>query len=417
MNNINEKIDKNFRKNFLWNTIGISVYALSSLIFMIIATRINGIEDAGIFTFAFSFACMMQVIAFYAGRTFQVTERDKKITDSDFLKFKIFCCLMMIVAGLIFCLLRNYDSYKFIIIFILLAYKCLDAFSEAIYGIFQRNNNLFQCGISFFLKGLICPLIFLVVDIFTKNLMLSVMSILISDVLIFILYDIIKLSKYKIKVSKFTKNNFKFLLLGGISIFIFSFLIQYVINAQKYVIDFMGSNSEQTIFGVILMPATFMAICAQFIINPFLYNINKTIKNKNFHQFKKHIFKIVIYVLLIGILVTIICWICGIPILNFIYNLNLNEYLYPLLLIVIGSTFYAIVSVLSNALIAIRKNIKQTIAYCIASLFSFIASYLMFENFQILGASFAFFTTMLLLLILYVIIYVYDTRKFFKGIN
>ena len=165
-----------------------------------------------------------------------------------------------------------------------MTYKCLDAFSEAIYGIFQRNNNLFQCGISFFLKGLICPVIFLIVDVFTKNLTLSVISILISDIIIFIFYDIFKLSKYKIKVSKLTKNKFKFLLFGGISIFIFSFLIQYVINAQKYVIDFIGTNSEQTIFGVILMPATFMAICAQFIINPFLYNINKTIKNNNFHQ-------------------------------------------------------------------------------------------------------------------------------------
>ena len=68
--------NKNFNKNFLWNIVGTTFNAFNSLFFLIIVTRINGTNDAGIFTLAYSTACILYVIGVYAGRIFQVTERE-----------------------------------------------------------------------------------------------------------------------------------------------------------------------------------------------------------------------------------------------------------------------------------------------------------------------------------------------------
>ncbi len=46
--------NKQFRKNFIWNTLGTGFNAFNSLFFMIIATRVNGVSQAGIFSIAFS---------------------------------------------------------------------------------------------------------------------------------------------------------------------------------------------------------------------------------------------------------------------------------------------------------------------------------------------------------------------------
>lgn len=46
----------NLRKNFTWNLVGSTAWAFVSLFYMMIVTRINGIDDAGIFSFAFSTA-------------------------------------------------------------------------------------------------------------------------------------------------------------------------------------------------------------------------------------------------------------------------------------------------------------------------------------------------------------------------
>ena len=60
-----EKIKKN--KNVIWNMIGATTNAFNSLLFTIIVTRINGLNDAGIFTYAFATACLLYVIGVLSG--------------------------------------------------------------------------------------------------------------------------------------------------------------------------------------------------------------------------------------------------------------------------------------------------------------------------------------------------------------
>lgn len=67
----------NLKKNFGWNTIGVSLNALTSLFYMIIVTRINGTSEAGVYTYAFSIALLIQTIGTYSGRIFQVSEKAK----------------------------------------------------------------------------------------------------------------------------------------------------------------------------------------------------------------------------------------------------------------------------------------------------------------------------------------------------
>ena len=94
--------EKQFKKNFIWNIIGTGFNAFNSLLFMIIVTRINGINDAGIFTLAFSTACITYVIGIYAGRIYQVTEPDKTISDKDYIINRRITTIIMIIMTIIF---------------------------------------------------------------------------------------------------------------------------------------------------------------------------------------------------------------------------------------------------------------------------------------------------------------------------
>ena len=105
------------------------------------------------------------------------------------------------------------------------------------------------------------------------------------------------------------------------------------------------------------MPATFVGMCASMIINPFLFKMNETIKQNNYKIFNQIVIKIILYVTAIGLLTLIATYFLGIPILNIIYGLDLSEVLWPLMIIVFASICTALVGVISNAMIAIRKNI------------------------------------------------------------
>lgn len=161
--------DMQFKKNFIWNTLGTGLNAFNSLFFMIIATRINGVEKAGVFSIAFSTACILYAIGLYAGRVYQVTEPDKKITNKDFIASRIITDIIMMVALIVFCIVRRYDTQKFIIFFLLTLYKALEAFSDVIYGVLQKHEKLDIVGKSLFWKSLLSIILFLVVNILLKT--------------------------------------------------------------------------------------------------------------------------------------------------------------------------------------------------------------------------------------------------------
>ena len=72
----------NVKKDYFWNTLGTSLFSFNSLFLMIIVTRLNSLSDAGIFSFAYATAGIINYFALYSGRTYQISNTNKKFTDS-----------------------------------------------------------------------------------------------------------------------------------------------------------------------------------------------------------------------------------------------------------------------------------------------------------------------------------------------
>ena len=162
-----------FRKNFIWNILGTGFNAFNSLFFMIAVTRINRVDNAGIFTIAFSTACIIYIIGVYAGRIYQVTEPDKSITDKEYIINRIITTVSMLILVILFSAIRGYNIFKSTIFLLLTTYKALEAFSDVIYGILQKNEKLDIAGKSLFFKSLISVIVFVATDLITKNMIVS----------------------------------------------------------------------------------------------------------------------------------------------------------------------------------------------------------------------------------------------------
>lgn len=144
-----EKENVQFRKNFIWNVLGTGLNAFNSLFFMIIVTRLNGVDQAGIFTIAFSTACIIYFVGVYAGRIYQVTELNKEITDKEFIVNRSISTILMLILVILFSVIRGYNLYKSTMFLLLTLYKALEAFSDVLYGILQKNDRLEIVGKSF----------------------------------------------------------------------------------------------------------------------------------------------------------------------------------------------------------------------------------------------------------------------------
>ena len=186
----------NISKNAIWNIIGITANSFISLFLLIIVTRINGVDTAGIYSFAFSVSLIFNMIGVYYGRVYQASDKSK-ISDYDFLVSKTITCLIMMIVTLAFILINRYDFNKSLIIFLLCVFQCVEAFIESIYAIIQKNDELYKVGISFTVKALISTIAFLVVDLITKDIALSSLSIIGVHTLTILLYDLPNLKKIK----------------------------------------------------------------------------------------------------------------------------------------------------------------------------------------------------------------------------
>lgn len=404
----------NVKKDFIFNTIGTGINAFNSLFFMIIATRINGISDAGIFTFAFSTAALFQIIGVYSGRIYQITD-NTKTTNEDYLVNKVITCVIMFVVSILFILLRGYTGKKMLVILILCIYRTLEAFSEVIYAYFQKNYELYKVGISLVLKNVLGLIVFLTINIFTKNLIYSTLGLVLNYILIMLSYDFKIFRNNFIKLRNINLNNQKKIFSLGFSTFLLSFLLMYIVNIPRYVIDFKMSDASSSIFGILIMPASVVVLIAQFILHPFLMKINDFLIHKDYKNLKKNVMNICLVTSAFGIFATFIAYLIGIPILEFIYGISLKKYLMALIVVLIGATLYGVVSILSNILVAMRIASKQIIISFVVSIFSLFISIYFINSLGVNGACYGYTITMLLDIILYIVLFATTEKKLEKG--
>ena len=395
--------DIQFRKNFIWNILGTGFNAFNSLFFMIIVTRINGIDNAGIFTLAFSTACIIYVIGIYAGRIYQVSEPDKNISDKDYIVNRIITTVIMIIAVVVFVLLKKYGIFKSTIFILLTIYKAIEAFSEVFYGILQKNEKLDIVGKSLFIKALFSVIIFGIIDIITKNVIASIIAIILTCIIIFIVYDFRKTLEIVNLKEKVKKENIIKIFKLGFYTFAIAFLGIYILNAPKYAIDIYLEENYQTIFGIIVMPATVIGLVAQFLIHPFLNQIVEMYENKEINKIQKLSFKLIVTILGFGAICSLVAYIIGTQVLGFIYNINLETYKLGLVVIIISATLYTISVIYSSILTSIRETFSQFIIYLIVSIFALISSNIATKNGAITGAIVAYFLIMAMQFLIYTI--------------
>lgn len=400
----------NLKKDLFWNTLGSTLNAFTSLFYMIIITRINGINDAGIFTFAFSTATLFYMIGIYAGRVFQVTD-NTNTSDRDYLSNKVICCILMLIVSIIFIVIKKYSLHKTLIISTLCFLKILEAFAEVFYAYFQKEHYLYKVGISLTLKTIISLIIFLVVDYLTKNLLLACSTLIISYLIIMIIYDLRIIKIKKIIIQKTNWNNVSQIFTKGFFTFCLSFLTMYMINIPRYAIDSQMTDEFSTIFGILIMPASVMVLLAQFVLQPFIMKLKECLDRNNLKEFSNIILKMIRVLVIFGIIALLAAYILGIPVLELLYNIELKQYKIVLLIILVGAIMYSITILLSNILISMRITFYQVLIYILNVVISYILSNILVNLSGVEGACISYCICMTICLICFTILIVLSINK------
>lgn len=405
------KSNSNLKKAFIWNTLGSGFTAFNSLFFLIIATRINGKTEAGIFTLCYATAGLLYIIGTYAGRTYQVTEQKEEIGDNEYIVNRILTVIIMLISSVLFSLASHYTNLKLKLLILLCLMRAVEALCDVFHGILQKNDRLDIVGKSLLIRSILNIIAFLTIDKIFNNLVLSCLSLIIIDILVLIFIDIKYGLKYKDKNKKISYSSALSILKLGFYTFGFTLLANYLINIPRYSIDKYLDESFQTIFGIIVMPGTFITLLSQFIMQPLITKMKSHWINKEKNEFNNIVKKTLLAIVGVGIISILLAYFFGIMVLNFLYGLDLSKYLISLIIILIGTTFYALSLFLSNCLIIFRKTKVQLTIYSITVILGIIISRLLVSKYAFTGGIYSYLLIMLLLFIMYIVTFIFTNNK------
>jgi O-antigen/teichoic acid export membrane protein len=347
------------RKDYFWNTLGVFFQNGSTILLLVIITRINGIEASGLFSFASAVAIVLFAFGLWGGRLYQVSDIKREFDHRSYIVARVLLGMTMVIGAIAFSVVNGYDVYKSFVIILLVLFKAIESVADSVYAVMQVHGNLSNVGKSLFYKSVLGITLFLIIDLITGNLILSSVAIIAVNVVFFWLYDTYiakKSADIKIKsvsVGKHVREAVS-ILRRTVTIFAVTFLATFSINIPRFFID-KFDNDQIGYFGIIAMPVTLIGLVMSFILQPNVVQLTKLYSRAQYDGFQSIVNKIIAATFAIGIIVALGAYIIGVPVLSAVFGLDFGSHKTELMVMVAGGIVTALVAVFINLLTIMRK--------------------------------------------------------------
>ena len=393
------------KKDYIWNSIGSFLQSAISPILLIVITRLNGVGDSGLFSFAMSLSVVFWAISLWGGRTYQVSDVKKDFSSGDYIVVRFISSLIVAVFSISFCILSGYDLIKTELIMVLVSFKILESIADSMYGVLQIHNRLYIVGISLTMKSVFGFMLFTLVDILTKNIIYGALSIFIVNIAVVIFYDI-PWMKHVESVGLTKKNIMQAgkIMKKTAEVFVVVFLTMFSLNIPRYFLD-KYHYDQIGYFGIMAMPITLLTLFISFVLQPNVVNLSELLKKKKIKEFTKIVSKIDFITFTLGILFVVSSYLIGVWALNTVFGIDINNFRIDLTIMVIGAVANAFVSIYVNLLIILRRFKGQFYTLLVTNILAVVLSVYLIDRLAMLGSVLVFMIISFLQAIILLFIY------------
>lgn len=401
------------KEKFFWNMMGSFANAALSLILSILVNRVLGGESGGIFSFAYSNALLMLTIGEFEVRQYQATDVQENYSFSTYRRLRILTCVLMLFCtiGYVLSSRGSLSQEECAMIFLLSAYKAIEAYADVYAGRFQQEDRIDISGKLFFVRNAASMVIFAIILWTTHNMVAAAASMGIVSLLLFLFCDR-RYAKQEKAVEGDTSSKLVLRLAREVMpLFLQAFSLMYINNAPKYAINHSCDASAQNLYNILIMPTFSINLFSIFIFRPMLLNIARAWNDGNLAEFRKIILKItgMILVLTGGILAG--TWLLGTQLLELLYGLDLAAQRINLLAAMSVGGLCALAQFMYSIITAIRYHRYLIIGYAAAFFCALLAAPPLVSNYGIRGGIMSYALSMSVLCVAYLGIFFFAYRR------
>lgn len=379
------------RSSYTWNTINAMLSAGESPVMTLVLTRSQGVYDAGIFSIAYAVATLLLYVGQYGFRKFQSSDIREKYSFSEYYGIRIITCAVMMLAALIYCIFgmicRGYSWDKFVVILLVNALKCVQAFTDVVHGRMQQLGRLDVATKASSFRYLMEILSFAVAYLIIRNLVAAMGFCVLVSVLIGIVTSMNVARDFCQLHPTFHLGRMWAMLVEGFPLFLSLFLNMYLSNAPKYAIDAYLTEEIQATYNIIFMPAFVVQLVVHFIFNPILTSYAEIWAKGEIRRFRKLICRQMLIVLGLTLFGLAVAATIGIPVLSWVFGMNLTGHRRELIIVMLGGGMLAYSVFFNTVITIVRMHRTLIFSYGAAAIAAFALSGVFVRNYGMLGAT------------------------------
>lgn len=400
------KTNPSAKEIYFWNLLGNLTASGVSVLYLLIVTRLTSAKVADQFSLANSIGTLWIVIGLFQVRNYQGTDVSQKHSFIGYFQTRLITILAMLVTLYPYLYIIGEGRYSFetiLLTFLMIFYRMWDAVSDLFQGLFQQRERMDIAGKTMFYRYSTSAVVLFLSILLSKSVIVGLFSLVIWNGLVIIFYETSFLKYFetihwKELFSSNYKKDIKDIFLACWPLFVNGFILLYILNEPKIIIE-KGLNQGvlqtgmQRDFNILFMPVFFMSLII-LMVRPLITQMAILWNREKYAEFSLIVKKLLFYLFIGGIAITIVVYFIGTPILSLVFGVALSQYTLPFAILIFAGVLYALAIVFENILTIIRKQHLLVGLYIVLLVITKLVTELFIYRYHMFGAALSFLIVM-----------------------
>lgn len=299
------------------------LFSLNQWLQVILITRVIGLYEIGLFSYFLAIAGPLVLFSRFSFSDLVPTQKKYNYGYSIFFKYRNIMNMLFLLLIIILAVLFDFSTYEAVCFMLFGIYKFYETKEDFIYTENIAESNIKFLAYSKIIKSIITAALFAAGVFIAESLLAAILSLLVSQMIIYYLYDKKFTFINRSETLQFGRKHFKHIFWLGIGLSLVGLLSSLNANIPRYFLEYYFSVEVLGIYATIMYFATISLNIVITINQSLIAELARTAA-QNIRAFYNFFIKIMIFYLAAIILGNIILILYGSQLLVFIYG---NDFL------------------------------------------------------------------------------------------
>lgn len=373
------------------------MYALTSVILLIVINRTGSIANTGSFSLAYTVTQLLLYVGIFGVSALQITDYAERYSFSDYFWLRVVTTTTMLMLGLIVGFVLGSENNKLLYTLLLLVFMAINSVADLYQCRFLQLVRLDLYGKALFFRMLLSAVTFSIIVMFSKNTTVGLAGMILVNTLTTLIWCVQVNFLYTGKERTFSRDRVVRLMRDSLPLCTGLFFTNFILGCSKYGIEILLSDTEQGYFNLIFMPTFVINLFSQFVFLPLLNRYSTALSVQEPGIFRKIFTKNLLFLLALTTVAALGMYLLGPAVLGFLYGTDLVAYRVDMLIIMLGGGLFALYQLYYYIYVILKKQKKILRNLTIAAVAAVPLSYGLILWKGVFGACAAYTLSLLLL--------------------